>query len=180
MTVYHLVIPPPSLNLKMTRLRWGWSQKVMSRPQERGYQAIILEHRTSELEHGKQWKNKKLIFDFRTRVDAHLSLYIDRKRIERASNSNFLSTLAEDLTWNDNTAADVKKTQQWLCFQRTHRKDKLNAADRSWGRPTAVPFSVSTDVILLWFESSSPARQTDSEENHKKLLNTSYDNSYRQ
>uniref|UniRef100_A0A8C1N2R2 Reverse transcriptase domain-containing protein n=1 Tax=Cyprinus carpio TaxID=7962 RepID=A0A8C1N2R2_CYPCA len=62
-------------------------------------------------------KMKEIVVDFRRAHTQHVPLTINGASVERVSSTKFLGVhITEDLSWTDNTAALVKKSQQRLYF----------------------------------------------------------------
>ena len=72
-------------------------------------------------------KTKEIIVDFRRQKANPQPLIINGEEVERTSCFKFLGVmLSEDLKWEMNTIATVKKSQQWLYFLRTLKRNNLS------------------------------------------------------
>ena len=104
-------------------------------------------------------KTKELIIDFRRKQTDIQPLVINGDEVERASNFRFLGVhLDDDLTWNTNTSATVKKAHQRLYFLRVLRKNRLS-------QHLLVSFyrcsieSILTYCAGVWFQSCTAAER---------------------
>ncbi len=102
-------------------------------------------------------KTKELIIDFRKHNTNHTPLHISGVCVERVPAFRFLGiNITEDLSWNTNTSAAVKKAQQRLYFLRTLRKNHLQEQLLVSFYRCAIE-SVITYCISMWYTSSSAA-----------------------
>ena len=96
-------------------------------------------------------KTKEIIVDFRRAHTQHSPLSINGTAVERVKSTKFLGVhITEDLSWNTNTTALVKKAQQRLYFLRRLRRARAPAPIMcSFYRGTIE--SILTSCITVWF-----------------------------
>ncbi|KAI5609339.1 gastrula zinc finger protein XlCGF28.1-like [Silurus asotus] len=101
-------------------------------------------------------KTKELIVDFRkSNSSRHLQVNINGTEVERVFSFKFLGVhISEDLSWQQNTSALVKKAQQFLYFLRSHKKSSPSAGIlTSFYR--CIIESILTNYITIWYEGST-------------------------
>ncbi|KAI5109292.1 gastrula zinc finger protein XlCGF28.1-like, partial [Silurus meridionalis] len=101
-------------------------------------------------------KTKELIVDFRkSNSRRHLPVNINGTEVERVSSFKFLGVhISEDLSWQQNTSALVKKAQQRLYFLRSLKKSHLSPGIlTSFYR--CIIESILTNSITVWYGGST-------------------------
>ena len=95
-------------------------------------------------------KTKELIVDFRTDPPEHRPLIINGAVVERVASTKFLGVhITEDLSWETNTEALVKKAKQRLYFLRRLKKARASTSTMlSFYRGTIE--SVLTQCMTVW------------------------------
>lgn len=102
-------------------------------------------------------KTKELIVDYR-RTKANIQpLVIDGACVERVSDFRFLGVhLRDDLTWNTNTTATIKKAQQRLYFLRVLRANHLPQSLLVAFYRSSIE-SILTYCLCVWYSSCTAA-----------------------
>ncbi|KAI5607883.1 gastrula zinc finger protein XlCGF28.1-like [Silurus asotus] len=97
-------------------------------------------------------KTKELIVDFRkSNSRRHLPVNINETEVERVSSFKFLGVhISEDLSWQQNTSALVKKAQQRLYFLRSFKKSHLSPGILT-SLYRCIIESILTNSITVWY-----------------------------
>ncbi|KAI5619386.1 gastrula zinc finger protein XlCGF28.1-like [Silurus asotus] len=97
-------------------------------------------------------KTKDLIVDFRkSNSRRHLPVNINGTEVERVSSFKFLGVhISEDLTWQQNMSALVKKAQQRLYFLRSLKKSHLSPGILTSFYHCIIE-SILTNSITVWY-----------------------------
>ncbi|KAI5608469.1 gastrula zinc finger protein XlCGF28.1-like [Silurus asotus] len=101
-------------------------------------------------------KTEELIVDFRkSNSRRHLPVNINETEVERVSSFKFLGVhISEDLTWQQNKSALVKKAHQRLYFLRSLKKSHLSLGIlTSFYR--CITESILTNSITVWYGGST-------------------------
>ncbi|KAI5627525.1 gastrula zinc finger protein XlCGF28.1-like [Silurus asotus] len=101
-------------------------------------------------------KTKELIVDFRkSNSGRHLPVNINETEVERVSSLTFLGVhISEDLSWQQNMSALVKKAQQRLYFLRSLKKSHFSPGIlTSFYR--CIIESIMTNSITVWYGGST-------------------------
>ncbi|XP_073669588.1 uncharacterized protein [Paramisgurnus dabryanus] len=100
-------------------------------------------------------KTKEMIVDFRRCKESPQPLIINGEEVEKVSCFKFLGILiSEDLKWEMNTIAIVKKAQQRLYFLRTLKRNNLSAELLKVFYQCAIE-SVITYGMTAWYANST-------------------------
>ncbi|KAI5610553.1 gastrula zinc finger protein XlCGF28.1-like [Silurus asotus] len=100
-------------------------------------------------------KTKELIVDFRkSNSGRHLPVNINGTEVERVSSFKFLEVhISEDLSWQQNTSALVKKAQPCLYFLRSLKKSHLSPGILTCFYHCIIE-SILTNSITVWYGGS--------------------------